>query len=1473
VKTIYRWIKRVLRWTGMLVLISLLAIVAFAVIMQLPPVQNWVAQRLAGIASERLGVDVRIGQLSISPIGGMLLEQVYVADLNGDTLLTLNTLRVHGVRIHPRSRLIKVSHVALRGGRFALATAAGDGHSNLTNLLAKLASSDSSAGGDPWSVRCGRYHIDAFHFSFHDANIPAKAFGVDFKHVDIPDVHIIGNGLRIAGDSIQTHLKRVSFSEHCGLRLDELSGTTTVSGRGIIINGMALRTPMSSIAGELALRTTSWADFDDFTQNVMMRLELDSSRLDFADIAWFAPELEGIRLPITLSGRIRGTVAELKGRGLSIAFGEHSAFKGSAELSGLPDMANTFMILDIDELRTDQRDLEQIPVAPFTSGDRLELPDEVKRLGAIGFRGNYTGFLRAFTAYGTSTTALGTLRTDLSYNRDTLTDVFFITGRVASASFLLGPLLGTSAIGPMAANIRLKASGKSLKTMKTDLEGQFPLFTINGTPITGITAKGRIERNLFNGELSARDEHLFIDFKGLADLRGRWPTVDFTAAVQHADLNALGLTKVDGYSTISFDVNAEGRLSPDSLQGRLELTDILYCDDAQEHDLGVVLITSGRQDGENVLRLDATFAEAEVVGTFLPTLLPHVLADIAYSAFPSLAEEMGHNHIEQRFRFNIVTRETAEVLGLFVPGLSLAPGGTVSGTVDSRVLDMGLVATLPHVRYGAFDVQELEVIADKTLDVLAFSARSSKQILKDSTWFGGTAVTGKAYQDELEIALGWDESSGGTNGDIDLVGEVRGKRSITLDLLPSHLFFGRGEWLNPSTAHFVIDSTTVVIDSLVLLNDGQRIALDGTIAKDPTASLAFDLRQVSLENLTPFLDGPVVKGFLEGDGRVFDLYGSPYVMSYLCADSVAVQDNLIGDLRFAASWLQGQGAMDLNGTLTRGPIKALDFNGRLDVAGGKNLNMELVMDRFDLTFIEPYLPEGISDIQGQVTGTIAVTGALAEPQVNGEVDLVDAGLRIDYLNTLYHFSHRVKVAPDMFALDLVTLVDEEGNTARIGGTILHTGLKDWNYNVWGTMDRMLVMNTTVAMNNMYYGKAYASGSIDVSGSAGLLEINVDARTAPGTDIKFPIGGSTEVSSISFVHFVTNDSLDVEEEVDLSGVSLDLGIEVTPDARFELIFDPTVGDILSGRGQGNIEMNVSQAGEFAMRGQVTLTEGDYLFTLRNVVNKRFQIDPGGRIVWYGDPFDAQLDLRAVYKLRAPLYDIMFEKNDAYRKRVPVEVVMNLRDKLMNPEIDFSVRLPSVDEGVRTQVNSVLSTEQEMNRQVFALIVLNRFVQPPAYAGSGSPTTNSNVASTTTSELLSNQVSNWLSSLSNDFDLGFNYRPGDNITQDELELAVSTQLFNERLLISTNVGVQYGAQSTTSSNTLVGDFQAEYLMTNDGKLRLKAFSVSNDQNLNQADQAPTTQGAGVAYREEFDSGGELWQKVLNIFRKSEKDREFD
>lgn len=1454
----YPWVRRILRWTGALSALFLFIVLAISALLLLPWVQTWVAQKLAAWASERSGVEVRIGRFTADPFGAVTLWDVHVGDLRQDTLFHVRRIRVVRPRVNTDTRSVQVSSAGVEGLRFKLGIGAADAHSNFTTLIDRMFPPTGEGSGEDWHVRCGRFALTDVHFSYHDERVPRIPWGVDVDHTDVRDLEAEGRDLDVIGDSITAQLAHLAFSERSGLQLRDLEGLVQVGPTGIRITGLDLQTRRSRLHGDLAMVTSSWADHAEFVDKVRMDIDLDSSYIEFAEIAYFATDLQGIELPITAAGRVRGTVADLKGRDLRVELGDGTRFRGRADLIGLPDMDNTFMVVDIAELQTHVRHVSQLPAPPFIEGGRVVLPAEVLPLGQVAFRGNFTGFVHAFTAFGTMASDLGEVRTDISYRRDTLSGQLNLSGRLATPGFDLGAMAGTSVVGAIAADLRLSVSGRSFAAARAELQGVVPSIRLNGALIENITTNGVLERNLFNGALRVEDDDLVLDFKGLADLRGRWPLVDFTAELEHADLRALGVAPRSGYHSIAAHITARGKLSPDSLRGTVEATDISYCDDLGDHDIGYIKLANAQEAGEDVLRLDATFAEAEVRGRFLPTRVAELAGNMMRSVFPSLGDDIIYRHEPQNIRFSVRLREADQVLGMFVPGLSFAPGSTFTGYLNSSTFDLGLQADMPVVTYGPFRATGTQVIMDKTLDVLAFSIKSREQRLGDSTWIAGSAFTGKAYQDEVELNVGWENSTNGTSGDIALLGLVHGPSDYELDLLPSKIYLGRGDWSSDRVAHITMKGDTIAVDSLILRNGGQLIALSGRIDRDPLQSLTFRFEDVALDNITPYFGGPRITGVIGGDGELHDLYGTPYILSYLCVDSLAVEGKGVGDVRFVADWEEGGETLDLSGTLTRGPIKALDFAGGLALDERQQLDMELIFDRFDLTFLDPYLPDDVSDIQGLVTGTLDVKGPLLSPEVNGDLQLVDAGLRIGYLNTLYRFTHTVKVRPDMFALDLVTVVDEEGNKASLGGTILHEGLQKWNYNIWGRMDRFMVMNTSEEDNDVFYGKAYGTGDIEVSGYEGSLEVVVNARTAPGTDIHLPVGGSTEVSAISFVHFTTDSAYaEGEKPVDLSGVALDLNVEVTPDALFELIFDPTVGDIMRGRGLGNMRMSVDRNGSFSMLGQVEVTEGDYLFTLRNVVNKRFDVASGGTISWFGDPFDAQLDLKAVYRLRAPLYDVVppSERSEAYRKRVPVEVVMSLRDRLLNPEIGFEVKLPSVDESVKAQVLSALSTDQEMNRQVFALIVLNRFLPPPSYVSAGSPTSGG-IAGTTGFELMSNQISNWLSQLSNGFDLGVNYRPGDKITQDELEVAVSTQLFNERLLLSTNVGVQYGAQGQQNNNTLVGDFQLEYLITDDGKLRFKAFSISNDRNLNRADQALTTQGAGIGYRREANN---FWRLI--------------
>ncbi|HSH52603.1 MAG TPA: translocation/assembly module TamB domain-containing protein, partial [Bacteroidales bacterium] len=389
---------------------------------------------------------------------------------------------------------------------------------------------------------------------------------------------------------------------------------------------------------------------------------------------------------------------------------------------------------------------------------------------------------------------------------------------------------------------------------------------------------------------------------------------------------------------------------------------------------------------------------------------------------------------------------------------------------------------------------------------------------------------------------------------------------------------------------------------------------------------------------------------------------------------------------------------------------------------------------------------------------------------------------------------------------------------------------------------------------------------------GNVFVDISGRTEPNTKINIPISKSGLAEESGFVRFIntpkTSEKLMDDYNVDLSGFRLNFDLEVTPEAEALLIFDSKIGDIIRARGEGNLKMEIDANNNFNMFGDYSIEEGDYLFTLQNVINKKFEIERGGTILWSGAPYNANIDIEAIYNLRTQLTNLFPEDStDFYRRRIPVECQIYLSDNLMNPSIRFDINLPTADEEINTRVKSTINTQEKLNRQFLSLLVLNSFM-PDQQQGAENYLAESGTAglgSVTTSELLSNQLSHWLSQISEEWDIGVNYRLADEISSDQIEVALSTQLLNNRVSINSNVG--YGGQTTENATNLVGDFRVDVKLTKNGKLRLKAYNESNDRIL--YDNAPYTQGVGIFYREEFNSFSELLNRFWSNFSRKKKD----
>jgi hypothetical protein len=433
------------------------------------------------------------------------------------------------------------------------------------------------------------------------------------------------------------------------------------------------------------------------------------------------------------------------------------------------------------------------------------------------------------------------------------------------------------------------------------------------------------------------------------------------------------------------------------------------------------------------------------------------------------------------------------------------------------------------------------------------------------------------------------------------------------------------------------------------------------------------------------------------------------------------------------------------------------------------------------------------------------------------------------------------------------LLKEKGTKAApqgtLNGNIFHSNFKEMRIDYDVVYKNMLLLNTTKNENNLFYGKLYGTGNISLFGNLNDIYMKINNTTNKNSKFILPLDGPLEIEEDNRIHFVHKDSVEIKTQK-ISGFNLEIDLHVTPDVLTQILLDQTNGDKLNVQGNGDLKININTLGKFEMKGDYILSGGDYLFTLESVINKKFDIASGSQISWSGDPLNADINVITVYKQRASISTLL---NDTTNKsRIPVDCKLNINGKLFSPNIKFALDFPLIDATSKARIDNVLSDEAELNRQVFSFLLFKSFIKPQIYNLSGGGVTAGNAAASTSSEMLSNRVSEFLNSYVknltgiDNLQLGLNYRPANKNNNETVDIAVSKQFMNDKITIDGN----FGLNNNSNSNSLIGDVNINYKLTDDGKYRLKGFNRSNDNTQITTAGGPYTQGVGILYKKEFN-----------------------
>lgn len=1445
-------------------------------------VQTLVSRAMADRLSEELDTRITVGSVNYSFFNRIQVRELTIEDRSGDTLLFSEITRLRIKQIQPERRRIEIRRISLENALVNLVIDS-TGTVNLRFITDRLRKPHVPPELKN-RLQIGSVELIDSRFLLSDRRREGDPQRFDLADLRLMDLQIRVHDLTASMDTVRMEIENLSCMEPSGLVIGQLTGHLSIGKTHLVLDGLSAKTSASDLSiPALGFHFEAYTDFSDFAHRVNLDLVTETSRIDLDDLACFFPRAGQQPLEqLTIDGHLHGPVSDLKGDELFVTFDDRSSLAFDFVMIGLPDFRNTFLDFNFRQLNTSAAALGGL----LYSGNQATAPDPEPwvNFGNMVYRGSFTGYPDHFVASGLLSSDLGRMVLDLSFRPDTINGLAF-NGRLRTAGFRLGTFLDREKyLSTLDMDIATRGT-LNRGRLRATLEGSIDTLEFYDYAYSNIIIDGLFTNTTFDGGFSINDPNIRMDFQGRMDFSGEVPLYNFTADVARARPHFLNLEKNDPNSFASFliETNLSGS-SLDELNGEVRLVNSLFERTGGQLQLYDMNLRIRNNPSASLIRIRTDLFDADLAGKYRLSALPGLFRRLAdHYVDVSPGQEIPPDSASY-FSASVNFTKINPVLDFFYPDLQIGDGSSLDAVYDPAGGEVLLEGTFPQLGYSRIALHRVRLLSRARGENFLTTVRSDSMVLGGGYALHNQEIILDASGDTANLSMQWDNREiPGYSGRLNLTGNyvpvAAGERGFRIDVRPATFFIDEEQW-NLNRSSVLLKPGYFRFDSVALVSSERYIMADGTITTEEDKDFSIEIRNLNMSGLMNLTGiNADLGGNLTGSMRYYQADSYPQITTDLSVDTMHFNGMLLGPAILDAAWNESQGGIRIRMNSQMHGKDLVHIEGDYRPGNGM-LDFDLSLSDIELKVLDRYLSGFARDLEGRCDLVLTLNGTIREPELNGSVIFHGGAATLSYLNTRYRFNDRVRVYHNNFYLQDFMITDPMGNGGRINGTVSSTYLKDLYTSLNISVRNLLCLNTTPGDNEVFYGTLFASGNALVSGRPGNLKLMIEASTERNSAIYLPLYQASEVRRSDFISFISEkengEELPGGPVRRTGGLEMEMEVEVTSDAMVQLIFDPQVGDIIETRGSGSLRMELDPEDGFSMFGEVTLQEGEYLFTLQNVINKRFQIEPGGNIIFSGSPAEATIGLNAIYTTRVAPYNLYLgdnsEVSEKLKKRIPVECHLQIQGQLGSPAISTDIEMPTADPQTRILLENSISTDEELMKQFLSLLVINNFYSVSGYRAQDVGTMNSSLAGVTASELLSNQLSNWLSQISDDFDIGVNYRPGDQISSDEVEVALSTQLLDDRIIISGNVDV--GGQETSPTSGapgnpyIVGDFDVEFRVTDN--VSITAFNRARDELL--FETAPYKQGVGVSYREEFNSLRELFNRFKEglIDRKKKKKR---
>jgi len=1416
-----------------------------------------------------------------------------------DTLLSAGKLSAKFRLREILASNLRFDHVSLSNGVFNLVNES-DSTTNLSRILAGLKKTESDSVASAPQIFSENLKLNNFRFTltnpFSGGRPKNSNYLVDFSNLAVSDIDVDIRDIQFQDNTLTAKIKGITFLEKSGFRLKRLSGDLTLNSNKTQVDNLLLSDGNSDIkANYFYMEYDSSVAFSDFVKRVRMGIEMKRSKLSFLTLGRFAEALIGNNLSVYLTGEIHGPVSNLRADNLEISSESGQTWIDvKARLSGLPNTQETMAFVDVVNSHSTINDLSSI-LYSLNGNNEMRFMRQFSSFVNFSFQGRLAGLLNDFVANGTLNSSIGDVYMDVLLRGNENEKGIEVIGNLKPESFNVGALLGNSSLGELTMNTTMSAILKddtperniymidSLRISKLEMMG----YTYQN-----IVATGSYIDHTFDGKVIIRDPNLDLLFQGIVGLSAKEDSYfNFYSEVIYADLKALNINKRDSVSTVSLQALANFTKTPNGdIDGDINMGNIFFSNEMGRFSLGNIMIKSTRGGSGFNTEFRSDFADANYKGSYFMSDFVNKLLNISlHSNLNALfADEWGGNEEEDResrpeyYDLDINFKDTRYAAMFLLPELLIANNSTIELNINS---DDRLDLKLRSKRLGYKNVY-----ADNlNLDIKGDLSSIATTVLSDVISVNGIGI------DSTSVFLNIDDNR------IDIKTEYKNKsRLANLLDFTSSLEFTRISpeespivdlkidssviYLNGQDWHFdrsriVKQDSTYVFYGVSLFSDEQSLGIDGIVSLNPLDTLSATLDNMDLSFINSLFEkSPGLAGHFTGYANAVNLYKEPQVLLDVEGKKVELFNKGIEDIDIISKWdnLHRRFGLDLKNQKEGREVLSVDgyYN-----PSENYLHLAAKADSLNVNIFESFLSDIYHSSSGTLSGDLLLAGPLnALNLTSSNTRLNNMALTVDYTKVPYTLNGPVALTDKGVSFNNIEIKDRTGNSGRITGGLEYTNFKNLRLNTAITFNNLEVINLRESDNPNFYGRAFASGRMSISGPVKKILMDISVTSNRNSRVYIPVSNN-EISKSNILTFTPVITHSNPEEPDIwqlpalkkeqktpSELEIKLAINVTPDAAIVIEIDKATGDAITGYGTGFISMDINPSKDiFNIRGDYNIQSGFYKFVLQGVLERDFTIREGGNIRFNGDIMRTDLNLTAVYTTKASINTLLSESSSQGTGSIrrDVNCIIGMSGALLNPRLDFDIDITDINMLTKSRVDAALNTEDKIVTQVVALLVTGSFIPE---IQSSIVNNSASILYSNATELLSNQINRILYRLDIPLDFNFNYAQGIN-GREVFDAAISTQIFNNKLVINGAIG----NSDYKASNVVVGNLDLELKIDDKGRFRAKAFTRSADSYsgyLDNLDNNSTQRtGVGMVYQEEFSSFRELFNR---IFRRKNRNK---